>query len=225
MMTLTMKAFTGLLNVLVGLILLVFVPAWTFRYWQGWLFLAVFFGSSLVITLYLMKMDPSLLERRLSAGATAEKEKSQKIIQGFASMAFIAAILLPVLDHRFGWSRLAVYAVLAGDLLMLVGFVIVFIVFKVNTYTSGIIEVATGQTVISTGPYAVVRHPMYFGALVLFLGISPALGSWWGMVMLAPMTAVLVLRLLDEEKYLNRNLPGYVEYQVKVKYRLVPFIW
>lgn len=172
-----------------------------------------------------MRNDPKLLERRLKAGASAEKEKSQKTIQVLAGVAFIAIIVFPALDHRFAWSAVPASASIAGDFLIALGFFLVFLVFKENTFTSGVIEVAGDQKVISTGPYALVRHPMYIGALVMLLGIPPALGSWWAQLTILPMTLVIVVRLLNEEKFLVRNLPGYSEYRNRVRYRLVPFVW
>ena len=225
MSSLEIKAFGGLLNLLVCLALLIFLPVWTFEYWQAWFFLCAFFGPALAITLYLMKNDPALLERRVKGGVAAEKQTSQKIIQGLAGIAFIATVIVPVLDHRFGLSVVPTYVVLAGDLLVVTGFIVVFLVFRENSYTSGIIEVAAEQRVISTGPYALVRHPMYGGALLMLVGIPLALGSWWGLFTIVPMTMIVVWRLLDEEKFLGRNLPGYQEYRKSVSYRLVPFIW
>jgi protein-S-isoprenylcysteine O-methyltransferase Ste14 len=172
-----------------------------------------------------MKNDPKLLERRVSAGVVAEKEKSQKIIQAFAAVAFIALFVVSSLDHRFGWSTVPPYLVALGDILIVVGFYLVFLVFKENSFASGTIEVGSGQCVIATGPYALVRHPMYVGALVMLVGVPLALGSLWGLVALIPMTVVLVARLLDEEKFLARNLAGYCEYQSKVRYHLLPLIW
>jgi protein-S-isoprenylcysteine O-methyltransferase Ste14 len=205
--------------------LLIFLPAWTLNYCQAWVFLLSFFGSSLAITLYLMKNDPKLLERRVEGGVGAEKEKSQKIIQGFAAIAFVATIVVPALDHRFRLSVVPALASLCGDMMVALGFFFVFRVFKENSYTSGIVEVAAEQKVISTGPYAVIRHPMYAGALILLLGVPLALGSWWGLLTIIPMTMVLAWRVRDEERFLAKNLAGYSEYRTKVKYRLVPFIW
>jgi protein-S-isoprenylcysteine O-methyltransferase Ste14 len=219
------KAITGFLQLFIMLLLLLFLPAWTFHYWQAWVFLAVFFIPALVITIYLGKNDLSLLQRRVDAGPREEKRRSQKIIQAIAQLAFFCIIVIPAVDHRLGWSVVPVYAVGIGDVLVLSGFYIVFLVFKENTFTSAIIEVAKDQTVISTGLYGIVRHPMYMGALVLLFGIPPALGSWWGPLFVIPMIAVLAWRLLDEEKFLAADLKGYSEYQLKVKYRLLPFIW
>ena len=225
MNNLNKTAFGGLFWLTDVLALLLFVPAWTLNYWQAWVFLAVFSGSAFLITFYLMKKDPKLLARRVSAGSSNEKETSQKIIQFLAQIAFIAVIIFPVLDHRFKWSVVPWYLVLAGDALILLGFYIVFLVFKENTFTSATIEVGTDQRVVSTGPYAYVRHPMYIGALVLLFGIPLALGSWWGLFAVIPITLVIVWRLLDEEKFLGKNLAGYPEYLHKVKYHLVPFVW
>ena len=219
------RAFAGLLNLLVLMALAIFVPAWTLHYWQAWDFLGVFFAPSLAITLHLMRRDPMLLERRVRGGSTAEKETSQKIIQGFAAAGFLGTMIVPAVDHRLRWSTAPVWAVLAGDTLVVFGFYIVFLVFKENTFTSGIIEVAAEQKVISTGPYAIVRHPMYIGALVMLLGVPLALGSWWGMLTIIPMTLVLVARLLAEERFLVGNLAGYSEYRNVVNYRLVPYLW
>ena len=219
------RALGGLLRFLIGVAALLFLPAWTLRYWQAWVFLAVFFGSALAITLYLMKNDPQLLERRMRAGPGAEKEASQKVIQVVAASAFFAAIALPAIDHRFAWSTMPASVAVGGDVLVGLGLLVIVFVLKENSFASGVIEVDAEQKVISTGPYALVRHPMYSGALVMFLGVPLALGSWWGLLTLIPMTLAIIWRLLDEEKFLARNLPGYRVYQEQVKYRLVPFVW
>jgi protein-S-isoprenylcysteine O-methyltransferase Ste14 len=219
------RAFGGLLRFLIGVAALLFLPAWTLRYWQAWVFLAVFFGAALAITLYLMKNDPRLLERRMKAGPGAEKETSQKVIQVVAASAFFAAIAFPAIDHRFGWSTVPAYVAGAGDILVALGLLVIFFVLRENSYASGVIEVDAEQRVVSTGPYALVRHPMYSGALVMFLGVPLALGSWWGLLTLIPMTLAIIWRLLDEEKFLTRNLPGYQGYQERVRYRLVPLVW
>jgi protein-S-isoprenylcysteine O-methyltransferase Ste14 len=219
------KSLAGILRMFAILMIALFVPVWTLRWWQAWACLAAFFVPACVISVWVAKYDPALLERRLKAGPKAEKEKGQKIVQRITAIVFLAEFLIPAFDHRFGWSRLSVYADIAGDLMMVVGFMIVFAVFKENSFTSGIIEVAEDQRVISTGPYAVVRHPMYAGGLILLLGIPLALGSWWGMLINVPMIVALIWRLLDEERFLSERLPGYREYLLAVKYRLVPRVW
>ena len=225
MNNLNTKAWLGLIFVAVAMGLLLFVPAGTVHYWQAWAYLVVFFGASLLITLYLMKKDPALLKRRLSAGPTAEKEKTRKIIMLFASVGFIILVIVPALDHRFGWSAVPLDVVVLGDILVAVGFYIIFLVYKVNTFTSATIEIAEDQKVISTGPYALVRHPMYAGGLLYCLGTPLALGSYWGLLAFVAIVPVLIWRLLDEERLLSKNLPGYAEYCAKVRWRLIPGIF
>ena len=222
---LNLKAFGGLLFLLLVMAALLFIPAGTLDYWQAWAFLAVFFSSALAITVYLMKKDPKLLGRRVHAGPTAEKETSQKIIQSITSLGFIAMLVIPALDHRFVWSTMSLYLAVAGEVLVAIGFLIVFLVYKENTFASATIELAPEQKVISTGLYGLVRHPMYMGAFFWFVGMSLSLGSWWGLSMFLLIMPALIWRLFDEEKFLARNLPGYVEYQKKVGYRLIPLVW
>jgi protein-S-isoprenylcysteine O-methyltransferase Ste14 len=219
------KAFGGLIFFLIALAALIFLSAWTLDYWQAWIFLALMTLLTFGVTGYLMKNDPKLLERRVSAGPGAEKEKTQIIIQSFAAVAFIMVIIVPGLDHRFMWSQAPPSAVIGGNLLIMLGFYVIFLVFKENTFTSSTIEIQQDQRVISTGPYALVRHPMYVGALIFLLGVPLALGSWWGLLTFPPISAAIIWRLLDEEKFLAKNLQGYSEYKNKVKYHLVPFIW
>ena len=225
MKDLNKKAFGGLFFLFVVLALSLFVSAWTYYYWEAWIFLAVFFVSVLAITLYLMKKDSQLLERRVKGGPAAEKEMIQQVIQSIAGIAFIAIFVLSALDHRFAWSTVSPYVAVAGDALVAVGLFMVFLVFRENTFTSATIEIAADQKVISTGPYALVRHPMYAGAFVMLFGVPIALGSWWGLVMVIPVMFVIIVRLLVEERFLTKNLSGYAEYQSKVKYRLIPLIW
>jgi len=220
--TLKVKAWLGLIFLAIAMGLLLFVPAGTTRYWQAWAYLAVFFGASLLTTLYLMKKDAALLKRRLRGGPTAEREKMQRVIMFFASVGFIAILIVPALDHRFGWSAVPSYTVIVGDFLVGIGFYTIFLVYKENTFTSATIEVAEDQKVISTGPYAFVRHPMYAGGLLYLLGTPLALGSYWGFLALAAMTPFLIWRLLDEERFLSKNLPGYTEYCAQVRWRLIP---
>ena len=219
------KTILGFANLIFLLAIALFAPAWTLRFWQALLYLLLFASSSAAITVYLWKRDQALLSRRVSAGPIAEKSRAQQIIQLFASIGFLAILVVPSLDHRFSWSHVPLWIVLAGDLLVVLGFYIVFRVFCVNTFTSATIEVNEHQTVISIGPYAFVRHPMYSGALVMLLGTPLALASWWGLIAFVIMVAVIVIRLLDEEKLLLANLPGYAEYVARVRYRLMPYVW
>jgi protein-S-isoprenylcysteine O-methyltransferase Ste14 len=205
--------------------LLLFILAGTVHYWQGWVYLSIFIGASTLITIYLMKNDPALLERRMRGGPTAEKRITQKIIMIFASCGFIASLVVPAVERRWHWSNVPPALVVMGDLLVMIGFYFTFRVYQENSFTSATIEVSADQRVISTGPYAIVRHPMYASALLYVFGTPLALGSFWGLLAAASMIPPLVLRLLDEERFLAASLAGYREYQQRVRYRLVPFIW
>ncbi len=222
---LRIQALLGLaaLAAIVGALL--FLVAGTLFYVEAWIFLATFLGASLGVTLYLMRRDPALLARRVKAGPVAEQRPRQRVIQALASGAFLCLLAVPALDHRLGWSHLPAAVVALGEALVAAGFVVVFRVFRENTYASAVIEVGAQQRVIDTGPYAVVRHPMYAGALVLLAGVPLALGSLWGLLALAPMAAVIVWRLLDEEVVLTAQLAGYAAYCAKTRYRLIPHVW
>ena len=204
---------------------LIFVPAGTVRYWQGWVSLAVFIICSGTYTTYLAKHDPALLKRRTEAGISYEKEFTQKIVMASLYAACIVLVVIPPLDFRFGWSLMPWQVSIIGDALVAFSFYIFYLVSKVNTYAAANIRVEEGQRVISSGVYALVRHPMYFAALFLFVGIPVALGSWWALLLVPVFISILVVRILNEEKVLVRDLPGYVDYTEKVRYRLIPGIW
>jgi protein-S-isoprenylcysteine O-methyltransferase Ste14 len=225
MKKLTMRAYVSLLVLFVVIALLLFGSAGTLDYWQAWTFLVVYFAASFAITLYLVKKDPELLRRRMRGGPFAEKQMTQKIIMSLTSLGFIGLIVVPALDHQFGWSQLPPSIVLAGDVLVALGFLAISFVFRENSFSSATVELTSDQKVISSGPYGWVRHPMYAGALVMLLGMPVALGSWWGLLVVAVIFAALVWRLIDEERFLSRNLPGYAEYRQKVRYRLLPLVW
>ena len=225
MKKLNLKAWLGLIVLAIVMGLLLFLPGGDVRYWQAWVFLAVFFGTSFSITIYLMKKNPALLERRLRAGPTAEKEHTQKVIMFFTSVGFIGVLGVSALDHRFGWSVMPLSLIIAGDILILTGFYIVFLVYKENPFSSATIEVAQGQKVISTGPYALVRHPMYTGGLLYLTGMPLALGSFWGFLALVGMVPFLLWRLFDEERFLSKHLRGYTDYRGKVPWRLIPGVF
>lgn len=209
--------------VMLGLFL--FVPAGSLNFWQAWVYSIVFLVSSAVITFYIWKNDPALLERRSEIGVVEEKEKTQKIIQGFAYIGFILILVIPALDHRFGWSHVPFFIVIFGDILVIAGLYLYFLVLKENTFASATIEITTDQKVITTGPYSIVRHPMYLGALIMLFGTPLALGSWWSLVVVVLYVFALVTRIRDEEKFLSKNLQGYDEYRQKVRYRLIPLLW
>ena len=204
---------------------LLFLPAWTVHFWQAGLFWIVFTAAQLTITLYFLRTDPHLIENRLRAGPRAESRPAQKLILFFAVILSPALVILPGLDHRFGWSVVPVPLVLLGDLGVVAGMSITFFVFRANTHAAATVKVEENQQVISTGLYGIVRHPMYFGALVLFIATPLALGSFWTILVVPLLFAVLALRLLDEERFLRANLPGYTAYCQKVRFHLIPFLW
>ena len=224
-MSLGAKAWLALATLAAVISLLLFVPAGTIHYWEAWVYLAIFTGASALTTLDLLRRDPALLERRMRGGPAAETRPAQRVIMVITSIGFVALLVVPAWDRRAGWSTVPLGVVVTGDVLVAVGFVLIARVYRENTYTSATIEVAAGQRVISTGPYAIVRHPMYASALLYLLGTPLALGSSWGLVPLAAMMPFLIWRLHDEERFLTASLPGYAEYRRRVRYRLVPFVW
>lgn len=220
-----LKAWLGLAALAIATGVALFVPAGTLDYWQAWQFLAIYFAASILVTRYLIRNDRGLLERRMAGGPTAEKSTTQKVIMLFASIGFTGMLVVPGFDRRHGWSPVSIPGVVLGDLLILGGWLIIFLVFRENTFTAATIAVAPDQKVISTGPYALVRHPMYVGALLLFLGIPLALGSYWGLLAAAATIPFLVWRISDEERFLRQNLPGYREYCAERRWRLIPGIF
>jgi protein-S-isoprenylcysteine O-methyltransferase Ste14 len=218
-------AFRGLGFFLLTLAVLIFLPAWSLTYWQGLAYWLIFAGSCTAITAGLMARDPELLRRRLQAGAGAEAERTQKIIQGITSVCFIATMVVPPIDYRLGWSNVPAGYSIAADVLVALGFYGVYLTFRENSFAAATIQVEGDQRVISTGPYALVRHPMYAAAGVMVLATPIALGSWWGLVPAVLLMAGIVVRLLDEERFLSVNLPGYAGYMRGTRFRLVPGIW
>lgn len=198
------------------------IPAGTFNYWQVYVYFAVLVFPMMYVLNYFMKRDPGFLERR---ARTTEKVKEQKLIQLLNLPLFMSAFIVPGFDRRFGWSDIPVEVIIITDLVILGGYMIVFQVFKQNSYASRIIEIDKDQKVISTGLYSLVRHPMYFGVLIMYLPTPLALGSWWGLIPMAMLPVTLVFRIINEEKILKENLEGYKEYCGKTRYRLIPYIW
>jgi len=207
----------------VGLCLL--VPAGSLDFWQAWVFLPVFFLPDLLIVSYLIRNDPDLLKRRLKGGELAEPRFSQKAITVLMKLCFVALLVISGLDHHFGWSHVPVVLVMVADAGVVLGFWIHFHVFKENTFASAIVTILPEQKVIATGPYTLVRHPYYSGALMVDCCIPIALGSWWALPVVLGVLGMIVLRLLDEEKLLRQSLPGYEDYCRQVPYRLIPRIW
>ena len=215
-------AFARLIAGVVVIGVLVFLPAGTLRFWQAWLWLAVLFAPIAALGLALAFLDPELLERRMR---TRERERPQKTVIGAFILVLVVAFIIPGLDRRFGWSAVPAAVVLLSDLGILAGFALFILTIRENRFASRVIEVQDKQAVITTGPYALVRHPMYL-SMILVLGLSPlALGSWWGAVPCLAIPALLAVRIVHAEQLLGQGLRGYEDYTRKVRYRLVPFVW
>ena len=207
---------------LVVLPLFFFLPAGTLRYWEAWIYLAILLIPVFFAMRYLLKHDPTFLERRMR---TREQQAPQKLVIKLSFLWFFLVFILPGFDQRFGWSDVPIVVVLAADLLVLIGYAVILRVFQENRYASRVVEVADGQPVIQSGPYAIIRHPMYFGTVLMYLATPVALGSWWALLPALLIVPILVLRILNEEKVLAEQLPGYREYMQKTRYRLIPGVW
>jgi len=198
------------------------LPAGTFRYWQVYLYFSVIVIPMIFVLFYFLKRDPKFLERRTKG---TEKVKEQKLIQLINLPVFMAAFIIPGLDRRFGWSDVPMEIIIITNIIILGGYLIIFNVFRQNSYASRIVETDKEQKVITTGLYRTVRHPMYIGVLMMYMPTPLALGSYWGLIPMALLPVALVLRILNEEKFLKEKLEGYKEYCLKTKYRLIPYIW
>lgn len=221
-----MKLFVNALTkYLVGLLLvcaLVFLPAGTLGYFGGWLFISLLFLPMLILGVVLFIKSPALLEKRLNA---KEKQKAQKGVTVGAGLMFISGFVVAGLDFRFGWSNVPFGVVIVAAVVLLVSYGLYAEVMRENEFLSRTIEVQDGQHVVDSGLYGVVRHPMYAVTLLLFFSIPIVLGSWWSVLCFLPYVVAIAVRIVDEEKLLERELDGYVEYKARVKYRLIPFIW
>ncbi len=217
-----LRLFLSLVGLFTVFVLCFFLPAGTWNYWQAWLYIAVLVLPMLYVMTWLVRNAPDLIERRLNF---RERRQEQKKIIYLSYPFFLLMFILPGFDRRFGWSQAPVWAVLLADIIILIGYGIVFLVFRENRYTSRVIEVAQNQQVISSGPYAVVRHPMYVGVLLMYFFTPLALGSWLGLIPALSLFPTIVTRIIDEEKALAQDLAGYSTYMQKVKYRLLPGVW
>ena len=205
--------------------LMLFVPAGTVNYWQAWVFLAVVAISVQIPPIYLLRTNPAALQRRMRGGPAAESRVAQKVVIAGLYLSLAAMVVVSALDHRFGWSPVPPAICLVGDVLVAVGLGVVALVLIQNSYAASTVQVEAGQTVVSTGLYGLVRHPMYTGNVIMMVGVPLALGSYWGLVFVVPGLIVLASRIRDEEKLLQDELSGYREYTQTVRYRLVPLMW
>jgi protein-S-isoprenylcysteine O-methyltransferase Ste14 len=199
-----------------------FIPAGTVAYWEAWVYLAVLLIPFAFVVAHFLRNNPGFLERRM---LMRERESAQRRIISLSFFWFALTFILPGLDRRFGWSEVPVSVVLAADLVVLLGYGLIFLVFRENQYASRTVQVEKGQQVITTGPYALVRHPMYLGTLLMYLASPVALGSWWALIPALLIFPILVARIRNEEQVLERELPGYPEYRQHTRHRLVPGIW
>lgn len=224
-MTIGMKSILGVAATISCVFALLFLPAGTLAYWQGWLFFGGFSAATAGITLYLYMAIPDLLERRLAGGPQAEGETSQKIVQAINSLAICLVFVVAGLDRRYGWSAVPPWLSVAGFALSMAAMAGITLVGRQNHYMAATVKVERGQTVVSTGFYARVRHPMYAVFSLFLIGAPPALASWWSLIPAGTVFGMLVIRLLCEERYLRENLEGYSEYCLKVRWRLFPGIF
>jgi protein-S-isoprenylcysteine O-methyltransferase Ste14 len=204
------------------LVLIIFIPAGSFSFWPGWVYLAVILIPFAFAVSYFLNRDPSFLERRMRM---REKEKTQAKIQSFGLLYYLSVFIIPGLDYRWNWSSVPVWLFILAEILVLTGYFIIVRVFKENSFASRIVEVDAGQKVIDTGPYALVRHPMYVGVILMYSVTPLALGSLWALIPGLFIIPMLVMRILGEEKLLALELDGYSAYMQKVKWRLLPGIW
>lgn len=217
--------FTVLSRLIAGVVmfaLIFFLPAGTWLYWQAWMYMGILILPMLFVLVYFMRRDPALLERRMHM--REERKEQRRIIQA-SGLTFLLAFLLPGFDIRFGWSNMPAWVSIVAGVVMFLSYMLVFRTMQVNSFLSRVIEVAQGQKVIDSDVYGVVDHPMYVGMIVLYVVSPVVLGSWWAVIPALAIIPVIVFRILDEEKALEQELPGYVEYKQKVRYRLIPNVW
>jgi protein-S-isoprenylcysteine O-methyltransferase Ste14 len=205
-----------------ALLLILFLPAGTFAYWEAWIYLAILLIPMSIVMLYFLRKTPEFLVRRMQL---KEKESEQKIIVKLALLPFLLAFILPGIDKRLGWSNVPILMIVAAQVLVCLGYIFVVLVFKENEFASRVIEVVKGQKVIQSGPYRFVRHPMYLGATLMYIASPLALGSYWAMIPALFIIPIFIARIINEEKVLTKDLEGYSEYKQKTRYRLLPGIW
>jgi protein-S-isoprenylcysteine O-methyltransferase Ste14 len=225
MNSLTTRAFAGMAFLMTVMAVMIFVPAGTVHFWQGWLFWCAFSASVVAISVYMLIHVPALVERRMHAGPVAESRPIEKVIQSITGICFVGMLVVGGLDHRFGWSQVPAAVAVLASAIVPVSFWIIYRVFRENSFAGSTIEVAEQQRVITTGLYAHVRHPMYAGALPMLVAMPVALGSWWGLLLVIPLLAGLIERILDEERFLATELSGYDAYRRNVPWRLIPMVW
>jgi len=215
------KAYSVPAVIMVVMALVLFLPAGSIQYWQGWIWWSIISAMTVYITAYFIRRDPGLLSRRMKV---REKEEQPGIIK-LLSFVSLLVFVVPGFDFRFHWSAVPVWLVIAANAAVFMGYLLIFLTFRQNSYAATIIQVEAGQQVISTGLYAIVRHPMYAGLLIIQLFSPLALGSYWALIFSLLFIPPLVFRIRKEEELLLRSLPGYADYCAQTHYRLLPLIW
>lgn len=221
-MKLFVEAFIKFVSGLSLVMILLFIPAGTIKYYNGWLFIALLFLPMIFFGIYLYLKDPELLKKRLK---TKETEEKQKLVIGLSALVFVVTFIVSGLDYRFSWTKVNDIVLIAASVCLLLGYFIYMKVIRENAYLSRVVEVQENQKVIDTGLYGLIRHPMYLATLLMFLAIPLVLGSYIGFMIMLIYPLAIVIRIKNEEEVLDKNLEGYLEYKEKVKYRLIPFIW
>ena len=221
-MKLALNALTKFIFGLILVGLLLFLPAGSFAYPNGWLFIGLLFVPMLFLGVVLLIKSPKLLEKRLGA---KEKENTQKSVVAVSGLLFVVGFVIAGLDYRFGWSNVPTWVVIAASVVLLISYALYAEVMRENAYLSRTIEVQENQKVVDTGLYGIIRHPMYAVTIWLFLAIPIVLGSWWSLMIFLPYVAVIVIRIQNEEKVLEAGLEGYTDYKKRVKYRIIPLVW
>ncbi len=201
---------------------LLFIPAGSVKFWNAWLFMGVLFIPMLLVILYLIIRDPELLYKRMN---TNEKEKTQKKVILLTSVVFLSAFIIAGFDYRFGWSTVPVLLEIFSAFIVLIGYILFFIVMRQNSYASRVVEIQEKQKVIDTGLYGIVRHPMYFAAILMFMFMPLVLGSFYAVIPLLFFPFQMNTRMKNEEEILEKGLEGYVQYKEKVQYKIIPFLW
>ncbi len=205
-----------------ALLLILFLPAGTFAYWEAWVYLAILLIPMSIVMFYFLKKAPELLARRMKL---REKEVEQKLIIKLSFVPFLLAFILPGIDKRLGWSNVPSTIIVAAELLVFIGYILFFLVLKENQFASRVVEVEKGQKVIQSGPYRFVRHPMYMGAVLMYIASPLALGSYWAIIPAIFIIPIFIARIINEESVLTKELEGYSDYKLKTRYRLIPGIW
>lgn len=215
------KAFLVPIIIMIVMGLMLFLPAGSLRFWEAWIWWSIISAMTLFITTYFVRKDPGLLSRRMNV---KEKEPPPGFVRILSFLSMLAYVM-PGVDYRYHWSAVPVWLIIAANALVLLGYVLIFSVFKENSYASTVIQVEKEQPVIQTGLYAIVRHPMYMGLLIMQLFTPLALGSYWALIFSFLSIPTTIFRIRKEEEVLLRDLPGYTDYYIKTRDRLIPHVW